>query len=259
MEMPSNIFKSQLADAPIYGCWLGLGNVYTAEIVANAGYDWLLIDGEHAPNTVVTILDQLRAIEAYSGAAAVRAVNHDPALIKQLLDIGTRTLMIPMVETGAQAAELVAATRYAPAGIRGMGAGVIRADRWGTIADYAAHAGDTICLIAQIESSIGVQNVEAIANTEGVDAIFVGPADLSTNMGHLGNPGHADVQAAIKHVLDVAKAAGKAVGILAPAEIDACRYRDAGFDFIATALDVLLLKKAADTNAAFYRGDTRKN
>ncbi|MGB7754961.1 MAG: HpcH/HpaI aldolase/citrate lyase family protein [Salinisphaera sp.] len=258
MELPANVFKFKLAakaaDTPLYGCWLGLANAYTAEIVATADFDWLLIDGEHAPNTVVTILDQLRAIEPWPAAPIVRAVNHDPALIKQLLDIGTRTLMVPMVETGEQAAALVAAMRYAPAGIRGMGAGVIRADRWGSVADYATRADDSLCLITQVESKTGVDNVEAIANTDGVDAVFVGPADLSTNMGHVGNPGHADVQASISHVLDVTQAAGKAAGILAPAEVDTNRYREAGFDFIATGLDVVMLKTAADANAARHRG-----
>lgn len=257
MELPANVFKNKLAEAsagaPLYGCWLGLANAYTAEIVATAGFDWLLIDGEHAPNTIETILDQLRAIEPYPAAPIVRAVNHDPALIKQLLDIGTRTLMVPMVETGAQAEALVAAMRYAPAGVRGMGAGVIRADRWGSVADYATRAADSLCLITQVESQAGVDNVEAIANTDGVDAVFVGPADLSTNMGHVGNPGHADVQAAIAHVLDMTRTAGKAAGILAPAEADTHRYREAGFDFMATGLDVAMLKTAADANAARYR------
>ncbi|MGN8157202.1 aldolase/citrate lyase family protein [Salinisphaera sp. RV14] len=253
MELPANAFKSKLAEAPLYGCWLGLANAYSAEIVATAGFDWLLIDGEHAPNTVVTILDQLRAIEPWPAAAIVRAVNHDPALIKQLLDIGTRTLMVPMVETGAQAAALVAAMRYAPGGFRGMGAGVIRADRWGSVPDYATRAAESLCLITQVESPAGVENVEAIANTEGVDAVFVGPADLSTNMGHLGNPGHDDVQGAIRRVLEATHAAGKAAGILAPAESDSHRYREAGFDFIATGLDVVMLKRAADANAARHR------
>lgn len=258
MEFPANAFKTQLASKAatdaLYGCWLGLANAYTAEVVATAGFDWLLIDGEHAPNTVVTILDQLRAVEGYPGSPIVRAVNHDPALIKQLLDIGTRTLMVPMVETGAQAADLVAATRYAPDGFRGMGAGVIRADRWGSIGDYAQRAAESLCLIAQVESPTGVDNVEAIAQTDGVDAVFVGPADLSTNMGHIGNPGHAEVQKAISRVLEATRAAGKAAGILAPAEADATRYREAGFDFIATGLDVALLKTAADANAVRHRG-----
>ncbi|HET7314755.1 HpcH/HpaI aldolase/citrate lyase family protein [Salinisphaera sp.] len=258
MELPANAFKSELAakQAPLYGCWLGLANAYTAEIVATAGFDWLLIDGEHAPNTVVTILEQLRATENYPAASIVRAVNHDPALIKQLLDIGAQTLMVPMVETGAQAEALVAAMRYAPAGIRGMGAGVIRADRWGSVADYATRAAESLCLITQVESKTGVDNARAIANTDGVDAVFVGPSDLSTNMGHVGDPGHADVQAAISRVLEVTKAAGKAAGILAPAEADTNRYREAGFDFIATGLDVALLKTAAEANAARHRGGT---
>lgn len=260
MELIANAFQTKLSsqseDAPLYGCWLGLANAYTAEIVATAGFDWLLIDGEHGPNTVVTILEQLRVIESYRAAPIVRSVNHDPALIKQLLDIGTRTLMAPMVETGAQAKSLVAAMRYAPEGFRGMGAGVIRADRWGSVADYATRASESLCLITQVESENGVDNVEAIAKTDGVDAVFVGPHDLSTNMGYVGNPGHADVQAAITQVLETTKAAGKPAGILAPAESDTNRYSKSGFDFIATGLDVAMLKTAADTNAARHHGGT---
>lgn len=253
MKVPANQFAGKLGAAPVYGCWLGLGNAYTAEIVATAGFDWLLIDGEHAPNTVTTILDQLRAIEPYPAAPVVRAVNHDPALIKQLLDIGVRTLMVPMVETGEQAAALVRAMRYAPAGFRGMGAGVIRADRWGSVTDYAGRAGETLRLIVQIESSSGADNVEAIANTDGVDAVFVGPADLSANLGHMGDPGHRDVQDTIARVLQITRAADKAAGILAPAAADSTRYAAQGFDFIATGLDVVLLKNAAVANAARHR------
>src|SRR5699024_9426527 len=245
--------KTKLAHAPAFGCWLGLGSAYAAEIVATAGFDWLLIDGEHAPNTVLTILEQLRAIEPYPAAPIVRAVNHDPALLKQSLDIGVRALMLPMVEAADQAAALVAATRYLSAGFRGVATGVIRADRWGTDAAYADHAADSLCLIVQIESQAGVDNAAPIAATAGVDAVFIGPVDLSTSLGHVGNPGHAEVQAAITHVLEQTKAAGKAAGILAPAAAAAEHYLVAGFDFIATGLDVTLLKQAAASNARRHR------
>lgn len=253
MELPRNSFKAMLATAPVFGCWVGLGNAYSAELIATTGFDWLVIDGEHAPNTLLSILDQLRAVEPYRSAPIVRSVNRDPVLIKQLLDIGARTLMVPMVDTPEQAAAIVAAMRYAPGGMRGMAAGAIRADRWGSIAGYADHAEESLCLVAQIESRAGVENAAAIAGTDGVDAVFVGPYDLSNNLGHRGDLNHADVQTAITQVLTAVHAAGKAAGILAPVDTDADRYAQAGFDFIATGLDVLLLKSAAETKVARHR------
>jgi len=244
-----NAFRAKLANAPLRGGWLALGDATAAEIMATAGYDWLLIDGEHTPNTIRTILDQLRAVEPYPAAPVVRPVSKAPELIKQLLDIGARTLMVPMIETAEQASALVAATRYAPTGFRGVAIGSIRADRWGMVADYGATAADSLCLIAQIESQIGVDNAEAIVNTDGIDAIFVGPNDLSTNMGHLGDQDSVDVQTAINHVLSVAHDAGKPVGIIALDATSIRHYRDAGFDFIATGVDGLLLRNAAIANA----------
>ncbi|MFC0337887.1 2,4-dihydroxyhept-2-enedioate aldolase [Kushneria avicenniae] len=249
MEHPRNPFTALLTGTPRYGCWLGTGSAYIAEIMATTGFDWLLIDGEHAPNTVPTILSQLQAIAAYDPAPIVRAVNHDPALIKQLLDIGAQTLMIPMVETAEQAAALVAATRYPTAGFRGVGGGLIRAARWGAVEDYQANARDDICLIVQIESRTGVDNAEAIAATDGIDAVFVGPADLSASVGHPGDPNHDAVQTLIARALSATKQAGKPAGILAPAEADARRYGEDGFDFIATGIDISMLRDSAVATA----------
>ncbi|MDN3558827.1 HpcH/HpaI aldolase family protein [Vreelandella neptunia] len=255
MEMPVNTFKSALAKSdPIWGCWAGFATGYAAEIVASTGFDWLLIDGEHAPNTVPTILAQLQAVAPYSAAPVVRSVNQDPALIKQLLDIGVQTLMVPMVESAEQAAALVRATRYPPHGIRGVGGGLVRATRWDGVDDYLTKAHESLCLIVQVESPKGVKQAEAIATTDGVDAVFIGPADLSVGMGHPGNPGHPDVQKAIEQVIKTVQAAGKPVGILAPLEDDARRYQALGCQFIAVGIDISLLRQGALATIARYKG-----
>ncbi|WP_251976650.1 HpcH/HpaI aldolase family protein [Salinicola avicenniae] len=255
MQLPHNPFQAALTGEPRYGCWAGFGTGYAAEILATTGFDWMLIDGEHAPNTVPSILAQLQAVAPYPCAPVVRAVNHDPALIKQLLDIGAQTLMLPMVDNAEQAARLVAATRYPPHGFRGVGGGLTRATRWDGVEDYMARAHEALCLIVQVESRAGVDNVEAIAATPGVDAVFVGPADLSTSVGHVGNPNHPDVQAMIRRALDATHAAGKTAGILAPAEANAKRYAEWGFDFIAVGIDISLMRQAAIETVARYKPD----
>lgn len=260
MQMPVNEFKKALAsDTTQWGCWAGFATGYAAEIIAGTGFDWLLIDGEHAPNTVPTILAQLQAVMPYQSTPVVRCVNQDPALIKQLLDIGAQTLMVPMVESADQAAALVRATRYPPHGVRGVGGGLVRATRWDGVDDYLSKAHESLCLIVQVESPKGVESAEAIANTEGVDAVFIGPADLSVGMGHPGNPGHPEVQQAIETVIKVAKAAGKPVGILAPLEEDARRYEALGCHFIAVGIDISLLRQSAMTTVARYKKQTTYN
>ncbi|WP_447957116.1 HpcH/HpaI aldolase family protein [Vreelandella sp. EE7] len=254
MQVPANTFKNALATKqPIWGCWAGFATGYATEILASTGFDWLLIDGEHAPNTLPSILAQLQAVAPYSTAPVVRSVNHDPALIKQLLDIGAQTLMVPMVESGEQAAALVRATRYPPYGVRGVGGGVVRATRWDGVDDYLEKAHESLCLIVQIESPQGVEQVEAIAATEGVDAIFIGPADLSVGMGYPGNPGHPDVQRAIEKVVQTVKASGKPVGILAPREDDARRYQALGCQFIAVGVDISLFRQGALETIGLYK------
>lgn len=254
MQRPSNPFKRALLEAHTrYGIWAGFANAYAAEIVASLGYDWMLIDGEHAPNTVPAILAQLQAVAPYSTQPVVRTVNGDPALIKQVLDIGAQTLMVPMVESAEQARALVSAMRYPPHGIRGVGGGLARATRWDGVADYLSRAHEELCLIVQVESAKGVDNVEDIAAVEGVDAVFLGPADLSINLGHPGDPGHPEVQAKILHAIDATLAVGKVPGILAPAEEDARRYQEWGCRFIAVGIDISLMRQAALNNLARYR------
>jgi 4-hydroxy-2-oxoheptanedioate aldolase len=259
MHMPRNGFKAALAsDATQYGIWAGFATGYAAEIVAGLGYDWMLIDGEHAPNTVPGVLNQLQTVAPYATAPVVRAVNGDASLIKQLLDVGAQTLMIPMVETAEQAQALVRAMRYPPHGIRGVGGGLTRATRWDAVEHYLNTAHQELCLIVQVESRLGVENVAAIAAVEGVDAVFIGPADLSIGLGHPGNPGHPEVQERIRQAVDATLAAGKVSGILAPNEDDARRYQAWGCRFIAVAIDISLLRQSAlDTLARYRPADTK--
>lgn len=254
MKLPKNLFKAALqAKEPLYGIWASMASGYVAEIVASFEYDWILIDGEHAPNTVPMLREQLLSVMSYRTQPIVRAVSGEAVLIKQLLDIGAQTLMIPMVETPEQAQELVRAMRYPPQGIRGAGGGLTRATRWDGIANYLHTAHEELCLIVQIESRKGVQQALQIAAIDGVDAVFIGPVDLSVDMGHPGNPRHPEVQEAIRSVINASRSAGKACGILAPAWEDAERYREWGCQFIAVAIDITLLRQAALANLAQYR------
>jgi 4-hydroxy-2-oxoheptanedioate aldolase len=254
MQLPKNPFKAGLRSGQTqYGIWAGFASGYAAEIVASFDYDWMLIDGEHAPNTLPALQAQLQAVAPYRCAPIVRAVNDDQTLIKQLLDIGVQTLMIPMVESAEQARALVRATRYPPHGIRGVGGGLTRATRWDGVSDYLKTAHEQLCLIVQVESRAGVENAEAIAAVEGIDAVFVGPADLSTSLGHAGDASQPEVQACIRRAIDATLAAGKVSGILAPREEDARRYRDWGCSFIAVGIDISLMRQAALANLAKYK------
>ena len=260
MQVPINVFKQALAarQAQI-GLWLGLADAYSAELCAGTGFDWLLIDGEHAPNDLRSILGQLQAIAPYASHPVARLpTSHGSGgtvLIKQYLDLGVQTLLVPMVDTAAQAAELVRAVRYPPAGIRGM-AGA-RASRWGAYPDYVHLANDQICLLVQAESAVALENLDAIAAVAGVDGVFIGPADLSASMGYVGNPGHPEVVAAIDDAIQRIIRAGKAAGILATDEALARRYLSMGATCVAVGLDTQLLARACrNLVAAFKSGAT---
>jgi 4-hydroxy-2-oxoheptanedioate aldolase len=258
MHAPLNPFKAALqAGRPQIGLWLGLANAYTAGLCAGAGYDWLLIDGEHAPNDVPTILGQLQAIAASASHAIIRPPVGEAWLIKQMLDLGAQTLLIPMVDTAAQAADLVRAVRYPPAGMRGMGAALARASDFGRRAGYLASANDQICLLVQVESRAGLAALDAITATPGVDGVFIGPADLAADMGHLGRPGAAEVQAAVEHAIGRIVAGGKAAGILTSDPVLAQRYLDLGATFVAVGSDVGLLTGATATLLARFRSVDR--
>lgn len=255
MDMPVNTFKQRLlAREAQVGLWLGLADPYCAELAANAGFDWLLIDGEHAPNDLRSLLGQLQAVAPYPAQPIIRPPIGDPVLIKQLLDIGVQTLLVPMVDSAAQAAELVRAMRYPPFGIRGVGSALARASRWNSIPGYLDKADEQMCLLVQIENLDGLANLDAIAAVEGVDGVFIGPADLSAAMGHRGNPGHPEVQAAIEDAITRIRRAGKAVGILSADEALARRYLELGCSFVAVGVDTSLLMKALQSLAGRFKG-----
>ncbi|WP_103310180.1 MULTISPECIES: 4-hydroxy-2-oxoheptanedioate aldolase [unclassified Pseudomonas] len=258
MDMPINTFKQRLrsGEAQI-GLWLGLADAYCAELAANAGFDWLLIDGEHAPNDLRTLLGQLQAVAPYPGQPVIRPVVGDTALIKQVLDIGVQTLLVPMVESADQARKLVRAIHYPPQGVRGVGSALARASRWNSIPGYLDKADEQMCLLVQIESREGLANLDAIAAVEGVDGVFIGPADLSASMGFRGNPGHPQVQAAIEDAIARILQAGKGAGILSADEKLARRYIELGAAFVAVGVDTTVLMRGLQTLAATFK-DTPK-
>ena len=244
MQMPDNTFKKALRTGrPLIGCWLGLADAYAAEIAGTAGFDWLLIDGEHAPNDLRSTLAQLQALDGAAAAPVVRLPMGEAWMIKQVLDIGAQTLLIPMVESAAQAAALVRATRYPPQGIRGVGAALARASRYSAVADYVHHANDRVCLLLQVESRAGIAALDYILAVDGVDGVFIGPADLSADMGYLGAADAPEVRSTIAAALRRIRATGRAAGIL---ETDPARARgwiDEGANFVAVGVDVLILAR----------------
>ncbi|WP_455922800.1 4-hydroxy-2-oxoheptanedioate aldolase [Pseudomonas putida] len=249
-----NTFKQRLRSGQAQiGLWLGLANPYCAELAANAGFDWLLIDGEHAPNDLRSLLGQLQAVAPYASQPVIRPVIGDTALIKQVLDIGVQTLLVPMVESAEQASELVRATRYPPFGARGVGSALARASRWNTVPGYLDQADEQMCLLVQIENREGLANLDAIAAVEGVDGVFIGPADLSAAMGHRGNPGHPEVQAAIENAIVRIQQAGKAAGILSADEKLARRYLELGAAFVAVGVDTTVLMRGLQGLAATFK------
>ncbi|VTU13010.1 4-hydroxy-2-oxovalerate aldolase [Variovorax sp. SRS16] len=262
MQTPLNTFKQALqAGQPQIGLWVGLADGYAAEMLAGAGYDWLLIDGEHAPNDVRSVLAQLQGISsAWSGLAhrsqpVVRVPVGETALIKQYLDIGAQTLLVPMVDTPEQAARLVQAMRYPPEGVRGIGSSLARASRWQSYPKYLNEANAQTCLLVQAETVEALKNLDAIAATPGIDGVFIGPADLSASMGLIGQPGHPEVQAAIADAIARIRKAGKVPGILSTTEEQARKWLAAGALFVAVGVDTALLVAAAKQLLARYKKD----
>jgi len=256
MSKPAaNPFKQALRDKRAQiGLWLSAASPYLSEVSATAGFDWLLIDGEHAPNTLQTTLQQLQVVAPYRSQPVVRAVEGQVALVKQLLDIGAQNLLIPMVDTAEQAELMVRAVQYPPRGIRGVGSAIARASRWSLRADYLDVADDEICLLVQAESVTALKNLSAIAAVEGVDGVFIGPADLAASMGHRGKPGHPEVQAAIEGAIQTIVGAGKAAGILTSDPQLARHYLALGATFVAVGVDVSLYAQAARRLAADFLG-----
>ncbi len=245
MNLPHNTFKTRLlAGNRQYGLWLGLAQTISTEICAGAGFDWLLIDAEHGPNDLRSILGQLQVIQAYSSHPVVRPPHGDHVLIKQLLETGVQTLMIPMVESAEQAGQLVRAMRYPPHGIRGVGSALARASRWGRIGDYMHTANEQMCLIVQVETRAGLDNLAAIQAVDGVDGVFFGAADLAASVGFLGEADHPDVVRLIEDGLRRVSAGGKWGGVLCGDKALIRRYEDAGARFVAVGVDSMILSGA---------------
>ena len=243
------------APRPKFGLWQALATPYTAEICARAGFDWLLFDGEHAPNSLPALLGQLQAVTATGVHPIARIPVGDPVQVKQYLDIGFPTLLVPMVDSAAQAEMLVAATRFPPRGTRGVASATSRASGFGADTQYLARAHERVGLIVQIESAAALENVAAIAAVEGVNALFIGPGDLAGSLGHLGNPRHPEVQAAIETARAQIVTAGKPVGIFALDAADARAKAAQGYDFISIGTDIGLLANGAHALLATVAGE----
>lgn len=253
MRRPENPFKRALyAGRSQIGLWCSIPSALTAEAVAQSGFDWLLIDGEHAPNDVPDIMAQLQATARGPAHPVVRVPWNDPVIIKRVLDVGADTLMVPMVQTAEEARAAVAATRYPPKGIRGY-AGNVRATAFGRYTDYFARHEEEMCVLVQVETAEALARVEEIAAVEGVDGVFIGPGDLSASMGLINQTRHPDVVAAIEDGIKRIRAAGNRPGILTNDAALARRYLDAGALFTAVGIDVMLLVRAADDLARQFR------
>jgi len=252
-ELPPNAFKRAIrAGRQQIGLWSILSSHVTVEIVAGAGFDWIVLDTEHAPNELPMVLQQLQAAQGGTAHPVVRVPWNDTVVIKRYLDIGVQTLLVPYVESEEEAERAVAATRYPPRGVRGYSAAA-RASRFGRVADYAQRCEDELCVLVQIESRPGLANLERIAGVDGVDGVFIGPGDLAAALGHVGRPSHPDVQAAIEDAIARIRACGKPAGILTLDETLARRYIELGTTFTAVGSDQGLLARGAEQLAARFQ------
>lgn len=249
--LKQNPFKTKLSGTDVqYGLFVSLGSAVCAEIAAASDLDCLIVDTEHAPNDVADTLAQLQATDGYQTDVIVRATEGDKALIKRLLDVGVQTLLVPMVDTPEQAADIVSYTRYPPAGVRGVASA--RAARWGRVPYYFASADDTICLICQVETVEALANLDAICAVDGVDALFVGPSDTAAALGHLGNPGHPEVQDAVIGALERIVANGKPAGVYGATPQAAARYAEAGAKLVIVGVDTIVLSNGINQLAAAF-------
>jgi 4-hydroxy-2-oxoheptanedioate aldolase len=254
MPAPINVLKQRLKTQEVlYGAWIGMADPYAAEIAGTAGFDWLLLDGEHAPNDMRSLSDQIAVLRTGPSQIVVRLVDDDPAKIKQALDIGAQSVLIPMVESGAQARRALRATRYAPEGMRGVGSSLARASMFSAIPDYLATANAQICLILQVESRAGLVALDDILAVDGVDGVFIGPSDLAADMGLLGQPSAPAVKAAVLDAIRRIRAAGRTAGVLTtdPQYIADCVA--AGANFVGVGIDVLLYGEAMRSLAQSFK------
>jgi len=254
MDIPRNAFKRALAEGRRQiGLWSTLGSNVVAEILAPAGYDWILLDMEHSPNEIPGLIQQMQALTGGTATPIVRPAWNDPVIIKRVLDAGAQSILVPFIQNAAEARAAVAATRYPPEGIRGVSAGA-RAGRYGRIDGYLHKANAEMCVLVQIETPMGLTNLEAIASVPGVDGVFIGPSDLAATHGHLGNPGHPDVDKLIFEAGARLKKIGKPAGFLTPNQDLARRVIDAGFTFVAVGSDSALLVRSADALVKTFKG-----
>jgi 4-hydroxy-2-oxoheptanedioate aldolase len=252
-SLPPNSLKAALAaGSPQIGLWSSLCSNIVAEILAGSGYDWILVDTEHAPNDIQDVLAQLQAMKDGTAEPVVRVAWNDTVLIKRILDVGARSILVPFVQNAKEAAAAVAATRYPPLGVRGV-ATTPRANRFGRVPGYHAKAHEQMCVLVQVETQSAVAQIEEIAAVEGVDGIFIGPSDLAADMGYLGNTKHPEVQAKIAEACARIRAAGKAAGFLTGDTEEAARCFEHGFTFVAVGSDLGLLASAAAQRAADFR------
>ena len=256
MKIPPNGFKRALADRQqMLGLWVGLGDDNVAELCAHAGFDWLLLDGEHGPNDLRSILSQMRAVQGSATATVVRLASDDRVTIKRYLDIGVQSLLIPMIESADQAREVVRSCRYAPSGARGIGASLARASRYGRVGDYIHRAADETCILLQVETSKGIKALDAILEVDGVDGVFVGPADLAADMGLPGKPGCDEVQRVVIDALTRIGKSDKASGILTSDANLARQYQSLGVSFLAVGSDVGVLTGGLKQLLDYFRDD----
>jgi 4-hydroxy-2-oxoheptanedioate aldolase len=253
MDISKNVFKHELAAGRLQiGLWSTLCSNIGAEIIADCGFDWILLDTEHSPNEIPILTTQLQAMARSTATPIVRPAWNDTVLIKRTLDAGAQSLLVPFVQNAAEARRAVAATRYPPQGIRGV-SGSSRAARYGRIKDYLKTANREICVLVQVETGAALKELEAIAAVEGVDGVFIGPADLAASLGHVGDQLHSEVQAAIEDAAKRLKKIGKPSGILTPVEDDARRYISWGYGFVAVGSDTGLLTKNGDALAKNFK------
>jgi len=254
MQTPKNRFKADLLEGPVQlGFWLALASPSIAEICAGLGFDWVLIDAEHGAQTLPGITEQLRAVDAAPPCSAiVRVPGHDPVTIRQILDLGAQTIMVPMVETAEQAAAIVTASRYPPHGDRGIGGA--RAARWGRYPAYVAEANEQLCIIVQIETALALDNLEAIAAVDGIDALFVGPVDLAASLGLLGAGNFPALAKVAENALARSRAVGIPCGILSRDPRLVQQYLDGGARFLAVGIDAFTLAKAAGDVVNDWKG-----
>jgi 4-hydroxy-2-oxoheptanedioate aldolase len=253
MDLPPNRFKHSLrAGRPQIGLWSSLSSNYTVEVIAGAGFDWILLDSEHSPNDLESLLTQLQAAAPYPAHAVVRVPWNDMVTIKRVLDIGAQSLLVPYVSTRGEAESAVSYTRYPPAGQRGV-AGTTRATRFGRVKDYAQRAHEEICLLVQVETQAALDSIEAICAVDGVDGVFIGPADLHASLGHPGEIANPRIKPLIDDAIRRIRKAGKAPGILTPNEADARHWLECGALFVAVGADVGILARGAEALAAKFK------